>query len=366
MAEDLGDKSEDPTGKRLTDAREKGQVARSQDLAAAVDLVGALILLLVFGASLAKTMTVVLRDTLGDTWGASGNGANVAVSIPAMLDLCRGLAIRLAIAVVPILLLMFAVAVLAHMGQFGFLWNSHALEPKFDKLNPVTGLGRIFSKRSLAKTGVNSGKLMLIAVVFWLYSRSCADTVSALPMLTIFGAWMVIVELIVYLAIWLLVIMFILGAIDFIYQRWQHTQDLKMTKEEVKHERRDMDGDPQIKARRFKIAQELARQRIGTSVPEADVIVTNPTHFSVAIKYDENAMNAPRVVAKGADEVALTIRTIAKAHGIPLVERPPLARALYRTANVGQEVQPQFYEAVAEVLAYVYRLKGKPVETAAA
>jgi flagellar biosynthesis protein FlhB len=352
MAEDMGDKSEDPTGKRLSDAREKGQVARSQDLAAAVDLVGAFVLLFVFGASLVRTMVFVLRDTLGDSWSGS-----YAVTIPSMLELCRSAALRLGVAVSPVLLLMFLVAVLAHMGQFGLLWNSHALEPKFEKLDPVKGLGRIFNKRGLTKTLVNSGKLAVVALVFWLFARSCADTVSAMPMLTALGAWLVILRLVAELTAWLLVIMFVAGAIDYIYQRWQHLQDMKMTKEEVKNERRDMDGDPQIKARRFKIAQELSRQRIGTAVPQADVVVTNPTHFSVAIAYDQATMAAPRIVAKGADEVALTIRTIARAHNIPIIERPPLARALYRTTPVGHEVAPDFYEAVAEVLAHVYRLQ---------
>jgi len=147
--------------------------------------------------------------------------------------------------------------------------------------------------------------------------------------------------------------------VDLLYQRWQHTEDLKMTKQQVKDERRSSEGDPEVKSRRFQMAREIIRQRLGAAVPEADVVVTNPTHFAAALKYDSDEMAAPRLVAKGADHLAMQIRLIAVAHGVPIVERPPLARALYRNVEVGQEVPSDLYEAVAEVLAYVYRLEGR-------
>jgi len=168
------------------------------------------------------------------------------------------------------------------------------------------------------------------------------------------GAWMVF-ELAVVLA----VILIVLAAADLWYQRWQHTEDLKMTRQEVKQDMKNMNGDPEMKQRRARVARQLALQRAGSAVPAADVIVTNPTHYAVALKYDNDTMGAPKVVAKGADFMALQIRKLAAVHGIPLVERKPLARALYANVEVGQEVPEEHYAAVAEILAYVYRISGK-------
>jgi len=161
------------------------------------------------------------------------------------------------------------------------------------------------------------------------------------------------------LAIRLGIVLLILAIVDYAWQRWKHERELKMTKQEVKDEMKRMDGDPQIKARRRDIARQMALQRARQDVPTADVVVTNPTHFAVALKYEEGTMHAPRVVAKGADYMAMRIREIAVAHGIPILERPPLARGLYKLVEVGQEIPEQFYAAVAEILAYVYELTGK-------
>jgi len=160
-------------------------------------------------------------------------------------------------------------------------------------------------------------------------------------------------------ALWTLAVLLILGIIDWAYQKWQHNQDLKMTRHEVKDERRASEGDLETKARRLRFARSLMVQRLQHDVPKADVVVTNPTHFSVALKYESGEMSAPRVVAKGADEMAMRIRYIAKTHGVPIVERPPLARALFKDVPVGKEIPAHHYQAVAEVLSYVYRLEGK-------
>jgi len=171
---------------------------------------------------------------------------------------------------------------------------------------------------------------------------------------------------IVELMVWMLVALLIIGFADLKYQKWQHRHDNKMTKQEVKEEQKSMDGDPEMKQRRSRVAREIAMQRVQQDVPSADVVVTNPTHFSVALKYDSNTMAAPEVIAKGADYVALRIREVARVHGVPVIERPPLARALYRGVEVGQAVSPEHYEAVAEVLAYVYRIDGRQAETVGA
>jgi flagellar biosynthetic protein FlhB len=163
------------------------------------------------------------------------------------------------------------------------------------------------------------------------------------------------------LALRVLAILLTLGVLDFMYQRWKHNRDLRMTKQQIKEEMKQSEGDPEVKRRRVRMQRQIAMQRISSAVPKADVIVTNPEHISIAIQYDSGSMNAPRVVAKGADYLALRIRHIAMQHGIPIVERKPLARALYKEVAVNQEVPPAFYKAVAEILAYVYRVSGKAV-----
>jgi flagellar biosynthetic protein FlhB len=182
--------------------------------------------------------------------------------------------------------------------------------------------------------------------------------IVGLPALDATQGLMVIARMLLALAIWLAAILLLIGLIDWLYQRWQHTQDLRMTRQQVKDERRSMEGDPQIKGRRFRMMREILMQQIQQQVPLADVVVTNPTHFAVALRYDADKMRAPRVVAKGADYMAQRIRLVAAGAGVPIIERPPLARGLYYGVDVGHDISSEYYEAVAEILAYVYRLEG--------
>lgn len=347
MADDMGDKTEDPTGRRLSEARNQGNVARSQDLAAAIELSGAFILLLVFGAAMARASFILMRESLE---------SQEKPSTSSLFELLRAAGLHMGSAIVPFLLLACVIAALAYVVQFGFIWNVGALQPKFDRLNPTSGLARLVNKQNLVKTLVNSLKLVVVSIVGWMFLSGCVREIAGLPSLTAVAAWGVIGRKALALAAWLFVIMLLMGVADFLFQKWNHLQGLKMTKQEVRDERRSMEGDPQIKGKRFRMAREIIRQRIGSAVPKADVVVTNPTHFSVAIAYDPETMDAPRVVAKGADELAMSIRHVAKAHGVPILERPPLARALYRHVDVGEQIHPRYYEAVAEVLAFVYRL----------
>lgn len=348
MADDMGDKTEDPTGRRLSEARNQGNVAKSQDLAAAIELTGAFILLLIFGAAMARASYVLMRDSLA---------AQESTTETSIFELLRAAGIHMGVATVPFLLIACAIAALAYIVQFGFLWNLTILQPKFERLNPATGVGRLFNKQNLVKTLVNTVKLVVVSIVGWMYLSSVAREIASLPMLTALAAWGMIGRMAIELAAWLFVLMLVMGVADFLFQKWNHLQGLKMTKQEVKDERKSMEGDPQIKGKRFRMAREIIRQRIGAAVPKADVVVTNPTHFSVAIAYDPESMDAPRVIAKGADELAMSIRHIARAHGVPILERPPLARALYRHVDVGEQIHARYYEAVAEVLAFVYRLE---------
>lgn len=358
MAEDMGEKTEEPSSRKLSDAREQGQVAKSQDLAAAIDLFGAFLLLLVFGALMARGMFIITRTIFEDTMMPTEG------SIYPIIQL---ILYHVGISLIPLLLALCFIAASGHITQFGLLWNTGILAPKFDRMNPVSGFGRVFGKQGLIKTGINSVKLVVIVIISYLFLSAMVHKLIAAPMLSAYGGWMLIGSEVVKLAMWLFLIMLIMGIIDYVLARRKHFKDLRMTKEEVKDERRSMEGDPKVKGKRMQMARDIARQRLGSSVPKADVIVTNPTHFSVAIAYDESSMKAPRVVAKGADEMAFTIRHIARAHKIPILERPPLARALYKHVEVGQEIRPEYYEAVAEVLAFIYRLdqeaKGRAGDT---
>jgi flagellar biosynthetic protein FlhB len=226
-------------------------------------------------------------------------------------------------------------------------------------LNPIDGFKRLAGRRNLVKTGTSLLKLVVVGSVAVSVIMSSGPKIAALPAMGVVAAFLMTGKIVVHLALWLLAILLMIGLADFIYQKWQHTHDLRMTKQEVKEERRSMEGDMDVKARRLRIARQMAMQRIRQAVPTADVIVTNPTHFAVAIKYDAGTMASPKVVAKGADFMAFRIREVAVASGVPIVEKPALARALYAGVEVGRHISPEFYQAVAEILAYVYRLEGK-------
>lgn len=353
MPEDMGERSEAPTSKRLSDAREKGQIAKSPDLSAAILLLGAVLAIAVFSPSVVRGVGQIVRLELEQgLLNLHSDDASVIAATVAV-------ATRVAIAVGPILVVFALLAYLSHFVQIGWLLTLKPLQPQFARLNVLKGLAKLFSKRSLARAVINVLKVSIIAAVASAICKGALPLIASLPLLEPMQAVSGVAAIILRLTLWLLLVLLLLGVIDFLYQRWQHTEDLKMTRQEVKDERKSTEGDPEVKARRMRIARQIALQRLRTDVPKADVIVTNPTHFAVALRYDAKTMRAPRVIAKGADFLALQIRNIAVSHGVPIVERPPLARALYYSVEIGREVPHEQYEAVAEVLAYVYRLEGR-------
>ena len=353
MAEDLGEKSEDATPRKLQQSREKGQVARSADLGAAAMLAvatGAIALcgwwMLERGGELVRAaLDLGMIDDPVHTDSIGRFSATVGM-----------LAAKTA---APLLLILLIAAVASQLIQIGPLFAPSAIAPSFSKLNPLSGFTRIFGVRGVVKGGIDLAKVSVVMLVTGVVLWSNANEIALLPTLTAGAAVLSIARLVLILALWLLAILLVVGIIDYTFQRQRHAKDLRMTKQEVKEELKETQGDPQTRQRRARIMQQIMRQHIGAAVPEADLIVTNPEHFAIAIKYDEMAMDAPKVVAKGADLLAFQIRKIATAHDIPIVERPPLARGLYRAVEVGQSIPPDFYAAVAEVLAYVYRLKGR-------
>jgi len=249
-------------------------------------------------------------------------------------------------------------ALASAVGQVGLLFTVRPITPSLDKLNPLNGLKRMFSARSLVQLVMGLAKMtVLTAVAYWTL-KSRLGRLAGASLLPYEAMAQITIDFLFTLGIRLTTCL-LLAIIDWIYQRLKHEKELRMTKQEVREELKRMDGDPHVKRRRREVQMQLALQRIRSAVPKADVVVTNPTSFAVAIQYDARTMSAPKVTAKGADLLAQRIRELAILHGVPIVERPPLARALYRSVEIGQEIPAAFYRAVAEVLAYVYELAGR-------
>ena len=347
-ADDAGERTEEPTPRRLQEARKEGNIPNSRDLTAAIALLGTLLLLKVFGGGIFEAM-LSMTQAIGESFSPAPDALGPWIGRVATT------AMRV---VLPLLLFMMLLTAGGSAVQAGVPVSLTRLKPKLDKLNPVNGIKRLFKLDSLTRVGMGVLKMILIAAVAYLTIMGDINTVLSAGTTGPRGAFDMACTLMYKLALRMALILLLLALLDFVYQRWNWRRQIKMTKQEVKDELKNMEGDPKTRHRRRQTQLQLAMQRMSVQVPKSDVVVTNPTEYAVAIQYDESTMSAPRVNAKGKDLLALRIRQIAQQHGIPIVQRPPLARALYATVDVGQEVPPAFYRAVAEVLAYVYQLTG--------
>ncbi len=354
MAEDLGEGTEDATPKRRQEARADGNIARSQDAANALLLFGSVLVLSSSMSPLLGSLASMLRKCLGGDNAQAVRAEDVTAVIAPTL-------IEAGIACAPIVLAATALGALAHLWQVGFLVTGKALEPKFERLDPIKGAGRILGVRGVIKTAMDIMKVVLVGWIAWNLGVAVLPEIAGLPGLDVYAGFRKIGDLGLTLAMQIGAALLVLGLADYGVQRFKHERDLRMTKQQVRDEWKESEGDPKVKQRRMQIARQIAMQRLQVAVPKADVIVTNPEHISVAIQYDPASMAAPRIVAMGADHLAMRIRQLATRHGIPIVERKPLARALFAHSKVGQEIPADHYKAVAEILAYVYRLKGKAV-----
>jgi flagellar biosynthetic protein FlhB len=354
MAEAPGqERTERATGKRRMEARKRGQVALSREIPSALilfTLLGVLYfagarafddLLRLFSAFFGQLHTVRLR-TIHDA------GALAA-------ELFQSSFLLLAPLVLPLLIAGLA----GNLLQIGFEIHTEPLAPKLSKLNPAAGLKRIFSSRGLVELAKSVAKMVFIAAIAWSVVSDYLPEFPTLMRRDIGGIWEFTHTAAFRILFYVCLAMIVLSVLDYAYQRWQHEQSLKMTKQEVKDERKQTEGDPQVKARIRSLQRQAAYHRMIAEIPQADVVITNPTHLAVALRFDPSEMPAPRVVAKGADHIAERIRDIARAHDVPLVENKPLAQALFKLAEPGDTIPVDLYRAVAEVLAYVYRLKGK-------
>ena len=350
--DDFGEKTEAPTPRKKKEARDRGQVAKSTDLTAAGALLFAMILLNVFAPGM-------FNHLLNFTQKMLGYSAENATRVTSMHNLGAYAIRTLAYTIVPISLLFMFSTVIITLVQVGIIFTAHPLKPDFQKIDPISGFSKIFSMQALFKLLISLLKVGLIAgVSFWTIKERIPQIVN----LAGENHWQILAvssEMVYMLGIRLAIVLLIIAIFDYAYARYKHIEGLKMSKQELKEEMRRMEGDPLVRERRKRVARQLAMQKMQAAVPNADVVVTNPTSFAIAIKYDAETMTAPKVVAKGADLLAKRIREIAIENGVPIVERKPLARALYRTVNVGEEVPPSFYKAIAEILAYVYEISGK-------
>ena len=345
-----GEKTEEPTPKKRADARKKGQVGRSQELNTAfVLLIGFFSLKLLWDSiylSIANYTTYVFSNV------------NQTVDTENVIRIFIGIMTILAQTALPIMLFIMVIGLAINFFQVGLTVNTESIEFKLDKLNPINGFGRIFSKRSLVELVKSFFKILVIG--FFLY-RFIHEQLLAMPQFMFFDlttSLALVAEIIFQMAFIVIGVIMVMAFCDYGYQKWQTTQDLKMTKQEVKDEMKQSEGDPQIKGKIRQKQRQMAMARMMKEVPKADVIITNPTHYAIALAY-KSGMIAPQLVAKGQDLVAQRIKEIAREARITIVENKPLARALYASVEVGDIVPQELYQAVAEVLAYVYRLKNQ-------
>jgi len=352
MAEEKKDqeRTEQPTQKKRDKAREEGQVAKSRELAS-IAVLGASLIYFYFGASALMTR---IMDMMKSHFSQAGSTTLMIDNIqPMAIDMILQTFVILA----PFLILIIVASLAANLMQVGFMFSTKAIAPKFSKIDPFKGFKRMFSMRSLAELVKSVLKIAVIAMVAWLTVRS--EIAATLPLMD-----QEVGEILVYISrvsfrilamtCWVLVALAIL---DYAYQKWEHERNLKMTKQEVRDENKQTEGDPLIKGRIRRLQREMARKRMMAAVPKADVVITNPEHLAIALHYTPESMDAPVVVAKGAGFMAKKIREIAAAHHVPVMENKPVARLLYKMVRVDHAIPEAMYKAVAEILAQVYSLR---------
>ncbi|PKO45135.1 MAG: flagellar biosynthetic protein FlhB [Betaproteobacteria bacterium HGW-Betaproteobacteria-22] len=351
MAEDSDlEKTEQASPKRLEKAREEGDVPRSRELATVTVLLAAGLSMLMMSEYLGEALRRSMRT------GLQFDRAIAYDPIKLILSISNNI-LDLLIAFSPLAIVLFVVAIASPAFIGGWVFSEKALAPKFSKLNPIKGISNMFSKNSAAELVKSVGKALLVGAVSYWVIKSDMESILTLPLLPLGDGISLISDLLIYGFLSIVAALVFIAAIDVPFQLYQYAEKLKMSKEEVKRESKESDGNPEIKARIRQQQREMSRRRMMAEIPKADVVITNPTHYAVAVKYKEGGMRAPIVVAKGADAVALKIREIAQENQIPTLESPKLARAIYAHTELGKEIPEALYAAVAEILAYVFQMR---------
>ena len=344
------EKTEQPTPKKRDDARKKGQIAQSREIPSVAVLLGALSVFYFAGGWMFNQLAGVMKGILAHLVVHNFGGESAHILF---VDIFRSLVILLS----PLLVVIMLVGVISNVAQTGFLLTGETLAPKLSKLNPLKGIKRLFSVRSWVEVIKAILKVIIVGGMAYSVLKGEMDRIPGLVDLETPHILAFMGHAALKLGFYTCLVLTVLAAVDYLFQQWQHGRDLRMTKQEIKDEHRQSEGDPMIRSRIRAVQREMAMRRMMESVPDATVVITNPTHLAVAIKF-ERSMPAPQVVAKGAGVIAEKIKALAQAHDVPIIEQKPLARALYKHVEIDQYIPADLYHAVAEMLAYVYRLKG--------
>jgi flagellar biosynthetic protein FlhB len=346
------EKTEEPSQYRLEEFRKRGEVASSRELNSVLILSAVIMTLILSGVYIFEN----LSELITYIYSLNPEKALGPKEFPKLIEKTALVGLKCS---APALLVAMAVGILSQVMQIGFLFSPEILNLKFDRINPIQGFQRLFTKKALVETVKGLLKFAVILSITYVVMKKNMGSMAGFMHVDLLQSFIFGKTILIKLAFSILMGLGVLALADFAWEKWSYMQKLKLTKQQAKDESKEKDGNPEIKNKIRSIQREMARKRMMAKVPKADVIVTNPTHISVALRYDPKTMVAPEVVAKGADGVAMRIREIAKQHDIPIVENIQLARTLYKTVKAGQGVPRTLYKAVAEVLAVVYKLKRK-------
>jgi flagellar biosynthetic protein FlhB len=351
MSEDSGEKTEEPTPNKLREARKKGQIAKSKDLTAAMILVTAFYGMKLSAVRIWNEMIQMMRRSyelipVEFTYTVAGAILNDMIWVFLMC-------------VLPIFLLNFFVAVIAETFQANFVFSFEPISPKLEKLNIIEGVKKLFSLKQVVEMIKSIIKMILVVSLIVSAIKSKFIFVLVSQQVTLWQNMVFVGDLVFTIILRIGMLYLVIGLLDYMYQRYEYIKGLRMSKKEIKDEYKRLEGDPLVKQRQKDATRQMSQGRQMGAVPGADVVVTNPTHLAIAIQYKPKEMRAPRIIAKGENLFAHSIRKIAEENQIPIIENKPLAQVLFRTANVDQEIPPQYYKAVAEILAFVYNLKKK-------
>ena len=353
MAEQsAAERTEYPTQRKLQKARDRGHIPQSQELISVATLFVLIASVALLGPSLLQWFVVQIREGF-----SCENG--VFTDAQTFIKFSNDKIIDYIFTISPILAVLFVAAVIGGIAVGGWNFSFGALELKLNQLNPVAGFSKLISVRSLVSLLLSILKLLFISIIIWFYLKSRLETLASLRWAWSAEIIAIIAKIILGLMIRIVIALLVIALVDVIYQKWKYIDELKMTKQEVKRDHRDTEGSPEVKGRIRRVQFELSMRRMLQEVPKASVVLVNPTHVAVALRYDAKTMDAPVMVAKGADHMAEKIRELARAYGVPIVQRPELARAIYATVKPGNPIPEHLYVAVAEILALIYRLRRK-------
>ncbi len=351
---DSGEKTEKATPKKRRDTREEGQVLKSQELITAVMLTASFAAIKFFGGSFVNGMReYLITSTNIETIGVNEFNASIATKI------VNETILTFLLSIAPFLAIAFITAAVINYAQVGFLFTTKPLKPKFSKMNPIEGFKRIFSMRSIFELIKTIIKVAVIGVVVYNGYMKELPKMPAIMEMSIWDAGTYLADAALSIAFQAAIALIAIGVVDFLYQWFEHEKKLRMTKQEIKEETKMVEGDPQIKAQIRARQREMGMRRMMQAVPSADVVITNPTHYAVALRYDETKAAAPICVAKGKDRVALRIKEIAIQNNVDIIEDKPLAQGLYASTEIDKEIPSKHFQAVAEILAYIYKARNK-------